>query len=220
MVLTDDPAFLPDLNLTQLPDGIDLVIDGDDFLFNIEGSLGISSMNFDRDGSVQNSARAVSRVGSVLGTPQLDLMIPTSDTGAGDYEFVPGPGLADEDDRFLDDVGFEFDADGEMRELPIPSERDSMAGGKVASIGPSRKRRAGSIGRGSRLGSEEAAAQVLREHEEGRDGSYGRGLGVTYSLHTYLLNFDYNCTSSTTTATCMHPRKTMDTTSPTALRGS
>lgn len=220
MVLSDDPAFLPDLNLTQLPDGIDLVIDGDGTLFNFEGSLGISSMSFDRDSSVQNSARVASRVGSVLGTPQLDLMIATSDTGAGDYEFVPGPGLADEDDRLLDDVGFEFDADGEMRELPISSERDSMAGGKVASMGPSRKKRAGSIGRGSRMGSEEAAAQVLREHEEGRDGSYGRGFGVTYSFRMYLLNSDSNCTSLTTTTTCMHPQKTMDSTSPTALRGS
>lgn len=164
-------------------------------VFNLEDSFGISSMSFDRDSFVQDSACVGSRVGSILGTPQLDLLIATSDTGVGDYEFVPGPGLADEDDRLLDDVGFEFDADGEMRELPIPSERDSMAGGKVASIGLSRKRRAGSIGRGSRMGSEEAAAQVLREHEEGRDGSYGRGLGVTYSFYMYLLNSDSNYTS-------------------------
>lgn len=153
-------------------------------LFTLGDSLEASSTNFDRDISVQPSGRGA---GSVLGTPRLDIMIATSDTMADDFGFVPGPGPVDEDDRLLDDVDFEFDADGEMRELPMPfSDRDSMAGGRVSSIGPSRRRRAGSvrsIGRGSRMGSEEAAVQVLREHEEGRDGSYSRGLTVICPLH-------------------------------------
>lgn len=220
MVLADDPSFLPDLNITQLPDGIDFDMDEAGALLNLEEDFGISSISFDRDSSVQNSARMSSRVGSILGTPQLDLMIATSDTAAGDYEFIPGPGLEDEDDRFLEDVGFEFDADGQMRELPMPpSEIDSMAGGKIASIGPSRRGRAGSvqsIGRGSRMGSEEAAAQVLREHEDGRGG---RGFGVVYSFRVHLLDPDTDSTSSTTTTTCMHLQKTMDSTSLTVLKG-
>lgn len=198
-------------------------MDEDGALLNLEDDFGISSIGFDRDSSVQNSAHRSSRVGSILGTPQLDLMIATSDTAAGDYEFIPGPGIEDEDDKFLEDVGFEFDADGEMRELPMPpSEIDSMTGGKIASIGPSRRRRAGSvqsIGRGGRMGSEEAAAQVLREHEDGRDGSYGRGLGVICSFHVNFLGPDTNSTSSAMMTTCMRPQKTMDSTSLTVLKG-
>lgn len=160
-------------------------MDEDGALFELEDSLGISSMGFDRDGSEKHSAHVASRIGSVLGTPRIDLMIATSDTVAGDYGFIPGPGSVGAYDRFLDDVDFEFDADGEMRELPMPpSERDSMVGGRV-SIGLSKRMRGS--GRGSRMGSEEAAAQVLREHEEGRDGSYGGGLGVIYSFHMYFL---------------------------------
>lgn len=197
-------------------------MDEDGALLNLEDDFGISSIGFDRDGSVRSSARISSR-GSILSTPQLDLMIATSDTAAGDYEFIPGPGLEDEDDRFLEDVGFEFDADGEMRELPMPpSEIDSMTGGRIASIGPSRRRRAGSvqsIGRGSRMGSEEAAAQVLREHEDGRDGSYSRGLGVICSFPVNFLGPDTNSTSLAMMTTCMRPQKTMDSTSPTVLKG-
>lgn len=223
MVLTDDPAFLPDLNLTQLPDGIDLDIDGHGTVFNLGDSIGISSMSFDMDNSVQHFSNVVSRVGSALGTPRVvDPMIATSDTMVGDYGFIPGPGLADEGDRFLDDIDFEFDADGEMRDLPMPpSEGDSMVGGRVASVGLSRRRRAGSvqsIGRGSRMGSEEAAAQVLREHEEGRDRSYGAGLTVISTLCICSLHLKTNFTSSTTTTIFMRLQKTIDLTSPTVLK--
>lgn len=192
-------------------------MDEDGALFDLEDSLGISSMGFDRDGSEQHSARVASRIGSGLRSPHLDLMIATSDTVAGDYGFILGPG-SEANDRFFDDVDFEFDADGEMRDLPMPpSERDSIAGGG-ASVGPSRKIGAGSIGRGSRMGSEEAAAQVLREHEEGRDGSYGGGLGVISSFHMYFLDPKTNFTSSKMTKIYMRPQKTMDSTSPTVLR--
>lgn len=187
-------------------------MDEDGALFDLEDSLGISSMGFDRDDPEKNSARVASRIGSGFGTP-FDLMIATSDTVAGDYGFIPGP-LSDRNDRFLDDVDFEFDADGEMRELPMPpSERDSMAGGR-ASIDSSRRIGAG---RGSRMGSEEAAAQVLREHEEGRDGSYGGGLGVISAFYI-LSGPKTNFTSSKTTTIFIHPQKTMDSSSPTVLR--
>lgn len=201
------------MNLTQLPDGVDFIMDENGALFDLEDSLGISSMGFDRDDPEQNSARVASRIGSVFGTP-FDLMIATSDTVAGDYGFIPRL-LSDCNDRFLDDVDFEFDADGEMRELPVPpNERDSMAGGR-ASIDLSRRIGAG---RGSRMGSEEAAAQVLREHEEGRDWSYGGGLGVISAFYMYFLDPKTNFTSSKTTTIFMHPQKTMDSSSPTVLR--
>lgn len=158
-------------------------MDEDGARFTLGDSLGVSSLNLDRASSVYSLGHIDSRADSSPAALRPDLIIATSETMAGDYGFLPGPSSAD-NDRFFDDVDFEFDADGEMKELtpkiPMPL-RDPMVGIRADSTGLSGMRRAGGvqgIGRGSRMNSEEAAAQVLREHEEGRDGSYSRSHAV------------------------------------------
>lgn len=171
-----------------------------DAIFTLEDPLGVSSLQFDRDSSTYSSRHAGSRVDTALPTLRVrsDLMVATSDTMAGDYGFLPGFGTAEEDDRFLEDVDFEFDANGEMREITTPQipaaarNMDSMTGGRTGSIGPSRMGRAWSVqsaGRGSRMNSEEAAAQVLREHEEGRDGSYNKSHAVNSTFRRHILGY-------------------------------
>lgn len=194
MVLTDDPAFLPDINLAALPDGIELLLDGGN-LFTLDDSLGLSSLSFDRASSIFSEGHIGSRVGSAPGSPGPNFMIPTSDTMAGDYGFMlePPAGVGEAEDRFLDDVDFEFDANGEMRELELPlppRDRDSLASGRAGSAGLSRMRRAGSmqsIGQGSRLNSEDLAEQVLLEHQKGRGDGLGRSREVTSYSHKKIL---------------------------------
>ncbi len=159
LLIQDDPAFLAE---TALP-GLDI-----DFA-NLDLASGTASA---RSSLLSPHSQQSSQTSNELAEDSaLGLVIPTSDTGAfgdaGGFTFlqdgvVPGqendyaaPGeLMLEDDAFFPEVDFEFDADGNQREVSV-AERER----RQIAAGPGR----------TRLGSSSAASgQVRREHEEAR----------------------------------------------------
>lgn len=158
IMLQDDPAFLPELAFRALD--IDL------------SALELSSDATSHRSSLMSQRSQVSSQssGQDIQEPHLGLVIPTSDTGGiGDVGgFVipgddgdsahrgrrPGDNIFERDEEgFLPDVDFEFDAEGNVVELNA-EDRAQRQG--VMSVG------------GSRLSRDSAASgRVRREHEEG-----------------------------------------------------
>lgn len=158
IMLQDDPAFLPELAFRALD--IDL------------SALDLSSDAVSHDSSLMSRRSLLSSQSShgELEGPHLGLVIPTSDTGgAADFggfaipsdnddpaqrgSRLGGPIFGGDEEGFLPDVDFEFDAEGNVVELNAEdrAQRQSATG----------------VG-GSRLSKDSAAsARVRREHEEG-----------------------------------------------------
>ncbi len=150
-MLQDDPAFLPELAFRAL----DLSSDAT--------SLGSSMM------SQRSLLSSQSSHGEAEG-PHFGLVIPTSDTGgaaeiggfaiAGDDDDlaqrgsrIGAPMFEGEDEGFIPDVDFEFDAEGNVVEL---NAEDRALRQFATGVG------------GSRLSRDSAASgRVRREHEEG-----------------------------------------------------
>jgi meiotic recombination protein REC8 len=154
LILMDDPAFLPDQALPAL-----------DFDFaNME--LGGDSRR-----SSQSMLSIRGRSDSVASSHSAGINLPSSSTHFGNYQLpllddpfqassgqkaFGGTGRSifdDEGDLFQDDMTFEFDPDGMMRDIDV-GEREA--------------RRAGSVF--PRLGSDGAAARVRKEHEDAGQG--------------------------------------------------
>ncbi|KAL7271663.1 R8 protein [Rhizina undulata] len=178
LILQDDPAYLPDLSLDAL------LLDNAD-LFGEPFEEGESSLPVDLPSLSPNISSSVRSFGTLphLGSEvgSVGIAIPTSDTGAGDYGFLPG---LEEEPRLLEDVDFEFDENGEMREisphLPKLPPRGVREPGseRFGSVDVGRGQRPGSVVRsGTGLNSEDLAEQVRREHEEGMGDSAGRSFG-------------------------------------------
>ncbi|KAI9823480.1 MAG: hypothetical protein M1832_002491 [Thelocarpon impressellum] len=162
LILADDPAFFPDLGLP----GLDL-----DFSISDLSSAGSHSSSLLSPHSAPSSRSSEPNVErSAIG-----LVIPTSDLGdVGDFAGLTigsdgrvsarrdgrlglEQAVRDEDEGFFPDVDFEFDADGNMREVRAddlpPRQRDLSS-----FVGP----------RTARPPSDSAASErVRREHEEG-----------------------------------------------------
>ena len=158
-MLQDDPAFLPDAALPAL-----------DFDFsNLElSALGDSQRSTQSMMSIRQRSGSIvsSHPGSVLG---LNLPSSSMNNGAGLYQLPlndpfaessiqkpfgsAGHGIFDDEaNLYQDDIIFEFDEDGGIRDIPA-SEREA--------------RRAGSVHPQGRLESDSAASgRVRREHEE------------------------------------------------------
>ena len=160
LILLDDPAFLPDMALPALDLDIShLSLERAGF-HESQGSLLDPYSQSSRRGS--NSSRS----GSVLG-----IVIPTSDTGGVSYQLpynepFPLGGSSfhklssigrpppDEEEALIDEFDFEFDADGEIREVYVGELAPFRTGGIISQVG--------------RLDSDSAASErVRREHEEG-----------------------------------------------------
>ncbi|KAG9233376.1 hypothetical protein BJ875DRAFT_378746 [Amylocarpus encephaloides] len=155
LVLADDPAFLPDIELPPL--NWDILEPG-----NIHGNS---------QGSTQSMFSIRERSGSVLSRslPNIDFPMSITYSGSGRYslprddpfaigstekKFVDGQAREHEDEpmMFHDDLNFEFDEDGNMREVDTA---------EVAA------RRAGSVMPQSRLGRDSDASGRVRDDHLG-----------------------------------------------------
>ncbi|PBP26400.1 putative Rad21/Rec8 N terminal domain-containing protein [Diplocarpon rosae] len=164
LILMDDPAFAIDMP-APLPD------------------FDFSNMHLDPKGDSQRSSQSMlsihSRRGSVASRASLVLGLDIPSSNGGSYQlplmdpfgqssaqkrFSSGPGIFnDEEDMiFHDDDLFDFDADGQLRDIPV-SEREA--------------RRTGSANLQRRLGSDSAASgRVRKEHEDAIAGLAVRAL--------------------------------------------
>ncbi|KAI9787869.1 MAG: hypothetical protein M1835_002624 [Candelina submexicana] len=163
LLIQDDPAFLAD---TALP-SLDIDFANLD-LTSSTASLRSSLLSPHSQQSSQSSIQ-------IVDDSVFDLVIPTSDTGGigdvGNFTLAqdePGPvpgdrhsdlgGPMHEDDFFFPEVDFEFDADGNQRDVGV-AERE-------------RRQLAASHGIARRGSDSAASGQVWREHEEARRAGF------------------------------------------------
>ncbi|KAH7336203.1 hypothetical protein BKA65DRAFT_402806 [Rhexocercosporidium sp. MPI-PUGE-AT-0058] len=154
LIMMDDPAFAIDMP----PPPLDFDLTNMDL--NPKGDSQRSSQSMlsirGRSGSVVSQASSVlgfNIPSSNGGSYQLPVLDPFGDSSA-QKPFGAGPGIfnAEEDMILQDDDLFDFDADGQLRDIPA-SERDAR---RAASINPQR-----------RIGSDSAASgRVRKEHED------------------------------------------------------
>ncbi|KAE8442356.1 hypothetical protein EG329_003427 [Mollisiaceae sp. DMI_Dod_QoI] len=158
LILMDDPAFSPDIALPALAFDLDRALTPQaDTQRSSQSMLSIRG----RSGSV-SSLHAASVLGLDIGS--------SSNGGGGAYQLPPhdlfressaqkeagGKAFEDEELILQDDDLFDFDDDGQLRDIPA-SERES--------------RRAGSMLPPHRLGSDSAASgRVRKEHEDAQVG--------------------------------------------------
>lgn len=159
LILIDDPAFMAEMAIPALNFDISNLYLNKTILGDSQGSMLSPHSHSRRDSSASEG-------GSLLG-----LVIPTSDMGGSSYRLpfndafqlgdpsiqkISGGHRLFEDDEqgLVDNFGFEFDADGKIRDIDA-AERDLLRSGSV-------------LPRLSRLESDSAASgRVRREHEEG-----------------------------------------------------
>ncbi|KAG4436529.1 hypothetical protein IFR05_008003 [Cadophora sp. M221] len=154
LIMMDDPAFVIDMPAPPLD------FDFTNIDFNPKGDSQRSSQSMlsirGRSGSVVSQASSVlgfNIPSSNSGSYQLPVLDPFGNSSA-QKSVGTGPGIFnDEEDMILqDDDLFDFDADGQLRDIPA-SERNA--------------RRAASINPQHRLGSDSAASgRVRKEHED------------------------------------------------------
>ena len=164
LVLPDDPAFSPDLALPQWS----LELQGLDF----SDSASLLSPYQMHSSPPSVAARSLVMPGG-LSADSTDLSSIGEISLAGDEDEAAGRGnsvsfadpLADEEvDRLLPDVDFEFDQDGNIREV------DAEDGGRQAGIAPPVRAR---VDRSSAV-----VGRVRQEHEEGRQARLGVSLAA------------------------------------------
>lgn len=115
-------------------------------------------------------------------------------SAAGDMGFLPGIGRQEllEDDSVMEDLGFEFNEEGQIvnttPKLPPPTRGPGSLTGSIA--GPrldfSMHRAGKAYAKDSRANSEEIAMQVFQEHEAGQDESR------EHNSTSFLLDFGDN----------------------------
>ncbi|KAI9670917.1 MAG: hypothetical protein M1817_003802 [Caeruleum heppii] len=183
LVLPDDPAFLPDIPWPT----IDL-----DF-----STLDLSSASSHQSSDLSPYSRRSSQTsGRIDDVSQLGLVIPTSETGVGDIDRlilpgedfgrvrresrldIDGPVVEDEGDGYLPDVDFEFDAEGNVRDIGTDERADDRAAPDILTT----TRFSRDSGASGRVRREHAEGLRARLEEQPLEQQYDMTVGDDYHL--------------------------------------